>query len=227
MSWNRASTAAMHATTRRDMLGDFSRSSVHEGPSIMASFPDYYRVLNIEQSATGLEIRTAYMKEALRTHPDRIPNASAAEKRKATEKFQAVGEAYYVLSDPTRRREYDAGLRSEYSKSSNTSPAEAEKPNADGIFAEIFAEVTLTCFVITAGSSRPFALVELPSAGFGFMVGSFPGILVGAAAGNRLGAVRDAKGKSVLAAFDDLDANHKAEILHALSLLVFGSATAL
>jgi curved DNA-binding protein CbpA len=45
---------------------------------------------------------------ALKTHPDRLPKGSTtADKKRATERFQAVADAYYVLSDPTRRRDYD------------------------------------------------------------------------------------------------------------------------
>jgi curved DNA-binding protein CbpA len=44
----------------------------------------------------------------LKTHPDRLPKGhTPAEKKRATEKFQAVADAYYVLSDPARRRDYD------------------------------------------------------------------------------------------------------------------------
>ncbi|KAJ6490906.1 DnaJ domain-containing protein [Mycena sanguinolenta] len=181
----------------------------------MARSPNYYQVLNIEKSATEAEIRTAYKKEALRTHPDRLVNASAAEKREATKKFQAVGEAYYVLSDPTRRREYDAG---------DTSAAEGKTPDAYGIFTEVFAELLRP--EVQSHARWWSYLGTVWGAGFGFMVGSFPGVLVGAAAGNRLGAVRDAKGKSVVAAFDDLEANQKAEILRTLAAL-FGAGTAL
>jgi hypothetical protein len=47
--------------------------------------------------------------------------------------------------------------------------------------------------------------------GVGFIVANVPGLMVGAYAGNRLGAVRDAKGKSVAAVFADLGGNQKAE----------------
>jgi hypothetical protein len=48
--------------------------------------------------------------------------------------------------------------------------------------------------------------------GIGFIVANLPGLLLGAAAGNRLGAVRDAKGKSVAAVFNDLGGQQKAEV---------------
>jgi hypothetical protein len=54
----------------------------------------------------------------------------------------------------------------------------------------------------------------------GFIIANFPGLMLGAVAGNRLGAIRDAKGKSVAAVFNDLGGQQKAEvsILSRLSL---------
>ncbi|KAJ7361483.1 DnaJ domain-containing protein [Mycena albidolilacea] len=211
----------------------------------MSRFPDYYKLLNVTKSATQDEIRTAYKKESLKTHPDRIANATAAEKKKATEKFQAVADAYYVLSDPTRRQEYDAlhtshkADRTDDPGSSNTffnqfagmfgarggagaAPAEAERPDADGVFADAFEELL-----------RPEVERRAPwwsylgaacGAGVGFIIANFPGLMLGAVAGNRLGAVRDAKGKAVAAVFSELGGNQKAEILRALALKVLGSA---
>lgn len=49
-------------------------------------------------------------------------------------------------------------------------------------------------------------------AGLGFIVGNVPGLALGAFAGNRLGAVRDAKGKSVAAVFSELGGQQKAEV---------------
>lgn len=46
----------------------------------------------------------------------------------------------------------------------------------------------------------------------GFIVANVPGLMLGAYAGNRLGAVRDAKGKSVAAVFSELGGNQKAEV---------------
>ena len=49
-------------------------------------------------------------------------------------------------------------------------------------------------------------------AGLGFIIANFPGLMVGAVAGNRLGAVRDAKGKAVAAVFAELGNDQKAEV---------------
>jgi hypothetical protein len=48
--------------------------------------------------------------------------------------------------------------------------------------------------------------------GLGFIIANLPGLMLGAVAGNRLGAIRDAKGKSVAAVFSDLGGQQKAEV---------------
>lgn len=53
---------------------------------------------------------------------------------------------------------------------------------------------------------------SLCGAGLGFIVANIPGLMVGAYAGNRLGAIRDAKGKSVAAVFSELAGSQKAEV---------------
>ncbi|KAF8967689.1 hypothetical protein BDZ97DRAFT_1655988 [Flammula alnicola] len=69
---------------------------------------DLYEELGIPRDATQDEIRKAYKKRALQTHPDRLPpGATAAEKSESDEKFRRVNNAYEVLSDPSKRTEYD------------------------------------------------------------------------------------------------------------------------
>jgi len=65
--------------------------------------------------------------------------------------------------------------------------------------------------------------VFFSGAGIGFIIANIPGMLMGGYAGNRLGAIRDAKGKSVAAVFTELGADKKAEILKALAFKVLGS----
>lgn len=52
----------------------------------------------------------------------------------------------------------------------------------------------------------------LCGAGLGFIIANVPGLLVGVVAGNRLGAIRDAKGRSVASVFNQLGGNQKAEV---------------
>ncbi|KAH8203641.1 hypothetical protein TruAng_002171 [Truncatella angustata] len=66
-----------------------------------------YELLQVDREATTDQIKSAYRKQALRTHPDKV-SGSDAEKEAAKEKFQQVALAYAVLSDSARRKRYDA-----------------------------------------------------------------------------------------------------------------------
>ena len=64
---------------------------------------DYYQILGIDQKASPRQIKDTYRKLAFKYHPDRN-----RENPQAAEKMKRVNEAYAVLSDPAKRREYDA-----------------------------------------------------------------------------------------------------------------------
>lgn len=64
---------------------------------------DHYSVLGVARTASEAEIKKAYRKLALQYHPDKNKDDSQAE-----EKFKRLSEAYSVLSDAKKRREYDA-----------------------------------------------------------------------------------------------------------------------
>ena len=64
---------------------------------------DYYEVLGIDRSASETELKRAFKKLARTFHPDVNPGDAKAEER-----FKEISEAYAVLSDPEKRRKYDA-----------------------------------------------------------------------------------------------------------------------
>ena len=64
----------------------------------------------------------------------------------------------------------------------------------------------------------------LSGGAMGFIVANFPGAIAGAVAGNRLGAIRDARGKSVYAVFQELPQADKARLLSDLAAKVFAQA---
>src|SRR4029453_11040133 len=63
---------------------------------------DYYEVLGVSRSASEKDIRPAYRKLARQYHPDLNPNDKQAEA-----KFKEIGQAYEVLSDADKRKQYD------------------------------------------------------------------------------------------------------------------------
>jgi curved DNA-binding protein len=63
---------------------------------------DYYKTLGVEKTAAPADIKKSYRKLALKYHPDRNPN-----NREAEERFKKISEAYAVLSDEGKRKQYD------------------------------------------------------------------------------------------------------------------------
>jgi curved DNA-binding protein len=63
---------------------------------------DYYHILGVAKNASDEEIKKAYRKLAMKYHPDRNPN-----KKEAEERFKEINEAYAVLSDKEKRKQYD------------------------------------------------------------------------------------------------------------------------
>jgi curved DNA-binding protein len=63
---------------------------------------DYYQILGLNRDASEDEIKKAYRKLALKYHPDHHPDDPGSE-----EKFKKINEAYAVLGDPEKRKEYE------------------------------------------------------------------------------------------------------------------------
>jgi curved DNA-binding protein len=68
----------------------------------LQNFRDYYEILGVSKDASSEEIKKVYRRLARQYHPDLNPGNKAAE-----EKFKTIGEAYEILSDATKRSQYD------------------------------------------------------------------------------------------------------------------------
>ncbi|MCI7653176.1 MAG: DnaJ domain-containing protein [Bacteroidales bacterium] len=66
------------------------------------AFIDYYKILGVDKNIPQKDVRRAYLKRAKQFHPDLHPDDP-----KAKAKFQALNEAYDVISDPDKRAKYD------------------------------------------------------------------------------------------------------------------------
>ena len=64
---------------------------------------DYYQILGVPGNTTQEQIKKAYRKLAMQYHPDRNPG----KEKWANEKFKEINEAFSVLGDPQKRRQYD------------------------------------------------------------------------------------------------------------------------
>jgi hypothetical protein len=190
---------------------------------------------------------TRATRAALKTHPDRAA-ADSPDRTDRTRKFQLVNDAYYTLSDVSRRRDYDAQRRLFGQSASAGGPdpsmpgsfegdpfAEAEAGASAGTggaqnayswawnffsggenrqqqraqteqaqFGDVFEEMMHEEGVDEPAQARTrfWQMAGAVSGGtMGFIIANMPGALAGAAVGNRLGAVRDARGKSVYSVF--------------------------
>jgi DnaJ-class molecular chaperone len=69
---------------------------------------DYYQILGVPGDATEDDIKNAFRKLAFKYHPDKNPG----NEKQAEEKFKEINEAYSILSDAGKRRQYDYALKS-------------------------------------------------------------------------------------------------------------------
>jgi curved DNA-binding protein len=86
-----------------DALGLLTFWQVTHGAKIVDVAKDYYSILGVSKDASDDRIKKAYRKLAMKFHPDRNPD----KQKWANEKFKEINEAYGVLGDPEKRKQYD------------------------------------------------------------------------------------------------------------------------
>lgn len=94
---------------------------------------DYYEVLGVEKTASDEDIKRAFRKLAKTYHPDNKQTGDEA-------KFKEVGEAYAILSDPTKRKQYDQFGHQAFTNNggANYSGFNAEDIDLGDIFSDLF-----------------------------------------------------------------------------------------
>jgi curved DNA-binding protein len=102
---------------------------------------DYYQAIGVKKGASEAEIKKAYRKLAMKYHPDRNKGD-----KKAEERFKELSEAYAVLSDKEKRKQYDMlgadGFRQRYSQEDRFRGANIEDILRDmGLGADIFSNI--------------------------------------------------------------------------------------
>ena len=122
-AYNRRAACFMEIQEYQSAVNDFRKVSQEldpDNPEARANFrkaqlelkkskrKDYYKILEISRAASPSDVKKAYRKAALKWHPDKKSETEIS-RDKAEKMFKEVGEAYGVLSDPSKKARYDRG----------------------------------------------------------------------------------------------------------------------
>jgi len=120
---------------------------------------DYYDILGLSKNATSAEIKSAYRKLALKYHPDRNPDNKEAE-----EKFKEAAQAYEVLSDDQKRKQYDQVGHTAYESGGYGHPGGHGGMSMDDIFSS-FGDIFGDIFGMGGGNRKQRASGPQPQRG--------------------------------------------------------------
>ncbi|KID94246.1 Heat shock protein DnaJ, partial [Metarhizium majus ARSEF 297] len=235
-----------------------------------APLPDYYAVLEVREGAPMQEIRGAYMRQAsppsnpkprpesikstnnpppsaaLASHPDGIPLDSSEEEHDTLmRRYHLINDAYYNLSDATRRTHYDAQRRYsalstqeagafEEAEEISQQPGGTGEANGDddqrlredAQFKDVFEGEMRENNMAEDGTNMPktafWSLIGGVTGGtLAFLITGPPGIPAGMVIGSTAGKIRDARGKSVYEVYKLLDHEGREDMLHELQRNLF------
>jgi molecular chaperone DnaJ len=112
---------------------------------------DFYQLLGVSKSSSADEIKKAYRKLAMQYHPDKNPG-----NKKAEEKFKEISEAYEVLSDTEKKRNYDQFGHADGNPFSSSGGFHrgGSRPNGGGMGGDPFADIFGDLF--GSGGGNPF-----------------------------------------------------------------------
>ena len=94
---------------------------------------DYYEILDVDRNVSNQELKKAYRKIAMKNHPDRNPGNADAEV-----KFKEAAEAYGVLSDSQKRKQYDAFGHAGVNQNAGSGGFGGFNINVEDIFNSVF-----------------------------------------------------------------------------------------
>jgi molecular chaperone DnaJ len=117
----------------------------------MAAQKDPYRVLGVDRKASQDEVKKAYRKLARQYHPDRNKDAGAEER------FKEISQAYDVLGDPDKRKQFDSGRFNPFASGGGPGgPGAGFDPGSFGdILSDLFGRASRGGGAAGGGSARP------------------------------------------------------------------------